>query len=303
MTTQQRPLDTCKVDSCDRTVSVKASRLCNTHYMRFLRNGTTELLPREPRPAEAPGPCRVDGCDKPVRVKSSQLCGMHYGRFLKHGSTELGERPEMERETCKIDGCGSYVFCKGVCEVHYGRFRRTGSYEPQPKTSDSMCSFCGTRFAVYSDGRCRPCKQKLRRGADHVKGICQQCGAEYETARKYADTSNRGRFCSPACKAAERIADGRAAEAVRRSNYKRKYGLTVEQVEEMRSKGCAICGAENGEDGHRWGNLHIDHDHVTGKVRGVLCASCNLGLGKFQDDPAILQAAIDYLAGALVPIP
>ena len=39
----------------------------------------------------------------------------------------------------------------------------------------------------------------------------------------------------------------------------------------------------------------IDHDHETGKVRGLLCHECNTALGKFGDDPAILLRAVDYL--------
>lgn len=42
--------------------------------------------------------------------------------------------------------------------------------------------------------------------------------------------------------------------------------------------------------------MHIDHDHRTGKVRGILCQACNLGLGKFRDDPALIKSAIRYLS-------
>lgn len=43
------------------------------------------------------------------------------------------------------------------------------------------------------------------------------------------------------------------------------------------------------------GKPHIDHCHNTMKIRGVLCASCNHGIARFQDDPALLRAAADYL--------
>lgn len=41
--------------------------------------------------------------------------------------------------------------------------------------------------------------------------------------------------------------------------------------------------------------INIDHDHATGKVRGLLCTSCNTSLGKFKDNPAILRVAADYI--------
>lgn len=53
---------------------------------------------------------------------------------------------------------------------------------------------------------------------------------------------------------------------------------------------CAICLREpNGRP------LDEDHDHVTGEVRGLLCRSCNTAIGKFGDNPATLERAIDYL--------
>lgn len=50
---------------------------------------------------------------------------------------------------------------------------------------------------------------------------------------------------------------------------------------------CVICGDDS--------KLVVDHDHVTGSVRGMLCSSCNLGLGKFKDDPDLLEYARIYL--------
>lgn len=74
----------------------------------------------------------------------------------------------------------------------------------------------------------------------------------------------------------------------------RKYGITVDEFYEMLQKQnnkCAICGSTN------WGHVSpsIDHDHKTGKVRGLLCNRCNTVLGLVQDDPNILQNTINYL--------
>lgn len=56
---------------------------------------------------------------------------------------------------------------------------------------------------------------------------------------------------------------------------------------------CAICG---GNDFERIGRvLSVDHDHKTGKVRGLLCLTCNSGLGIFKDDPVLLKKASSYL--------
>lgn len=51
---------------------------------------------------------------------------------------------------------------------------------------------------------------------------------------------------------------------------------------------CVICGEESTR-------LAVDHDHKTGQFRGLLCSECNLGLGKFKDDPVLLQHARIYL--------
>jgi len=54
-------------------------------------------------------------------------------------------------------------------------------------------------------------------------------------------------------------------------------------------KTCAICHSAPRA------RLHIDHNHKTGKYRGLLCDNCNLGLGHFKDSPALLAKAIEYL--------
>ncbi len=72
-----------------------------------------------------------------------------------------------------------------------------------------------------------------------------------------------------------------------------KYGITeADWLQLLNKQGnlCAICGGK--QEGRV---LCIDHDHLTGKVRGLLCGNCNVGLGNFRDSPKILESAIAYL--------
>jgi len=80
-------------------------------------------------------------------------------------------------------------------------------------------------------------------------------------------------------------------KVVRNYSLKRKYNITPEDYNTLYNKQqgkCAICG--NSEE-----LLHVDHDHITGKVRGLLCLKCNRGIGFLNDDIKILQQAINYL--------
>jgi len=61
---------------------------------------------------------------------------------------------------------------------------------------------------------------------------------------------------------------------------------------------CLICGNAETSRNPKTGeprSLAVDHDHETGKIRGLLCTFCNTALGKFHDDVEILKKAIDYL--------
>jgi hypothetical protein len=64
----------------------------------------------------------------------------------------------------------------------------------------------------------------------------------------------------------------------------------------LRAQGgrCAICGAD--EAGGK-GRFHVDHDHATGVIRGLLCHACNLGIGMLRDNPDLMRAAIRYVQG------
>lgn len=83
----------------------------------------------------------------------------------------------------------------------------------------------------------------------------------------------------------------------RKTNLKAKYGITLEQYDQMFNKQggvCAICGRPP-----KIRRLAVDHDHKTGIVRGLLCFRCNYGLGFWKDDKQLLGAALTYLGDPL----
>lgn len=101
-------------------------------------------------------------------------------------------------------------------------------------------------------------------------------------------------------------------ETVRRSNLWRLYKIREPEYDALvaaQGNRCAACGVHADDidtskiggrpkaDGTRSPSfpLAVDHDHDTGRVRGLLCPGCNRGLGHFRDDPAALRGAADYL--------
>jgi hypothetical protein len=88
------------------------------------------------------------------------------------------------------------------------------------------------------------------------------------------------------------------------SHLRRTFGITLEQYKsllELQDGGCAVCGVVPDvaiEVQRKQGiatRLVVDHCHDTGRVRGLLCASCNKGIGHLRDDPALLRLAVQYL--------
>lgn len=90
----------------------------------------------------------------------------------------------------------------------------------------------------------------------------------------------------------------RVEQLARHAEYRRvhkrpnKYGITVEQLsalELLQGGACAGCGVSTEK-------LQVDHDHVTNRVRGLLCLTCNLALGSLKDNPETMRRLIEYLA-------
>jgi hypothetical protein len=102
---------------------------------------------------------------------------------------------------------------------------------------------------------------------------------------------NYNGMCVDCKRSADRNSNKKASK---RYQVKSQYGLTMDQVESIKTIQecrCAIC-KDLFNDTYK---TQIDHCHETGKVRGLLCINCNWLLGKSRDTPELLRAAADYL--------
>jgi hypothetical protein len=122
-------------------------------------------------------------------------------------------------------------------------------------------------------------KVKGLRHCDECRGICQQHG-----------TLGSVNSCGE-CKAAymrRYLNDSQRRERNRARVRAYTYGLTIDELYDLESiENCQICGKS--------ATLVIDHDHRTGKIRGMLCRQCNTGIGMAFEDISILASMIQYI--------
>lgn len=140
-------------------------------------------------------------------------------------------------------------------------------------------------FHKNSSPRC----VKSRRGRCYV---CKECSSQ-----RYKDPSGRGKETSRKAKLKKKISDPVGFSISSRGTHlKAKYGIDhseYERILQLQNGRCAICKTKN--PGGR-GLFHVDHDHITGKIRGLLCLMCNAGLGMFRDNYCFVFNASEYLA-------
>lgn len=165
------------------------------------------------------------------------------------------------------------------------------------------CSKCGSVGPFYN-----------------VRGtLCVECHrargrAYYAANREAVKAKHRALYATSPARRASMNARSRAhyqknADRVkgqmRASRLRIDYGLTPEAFDQMFENQEGLCGvcsclmvarAANGLDGNRV--ACVDHDHHTGKVRGLLCRACNSGIGRLKDSITLLRNAVGYLEDA-----
>lgn len=126
---------------------------------------------------------------------------------------------------------------------------------------------------------------------DELEYRCKECCSKY--CKQYYQ-KNRKQIQKRA-RQWQRENPGVRAKIHRENQLKRKYGLTPEDYDQMladQNGCCAICGGRQSKSNRR---LAVDHDKETKRVRGLLCVSCNRGIGYLQHNTDILRNAVAYL--------
>ena len=133
---------------------------------------------------------------------------------------------------------------------------------------------------------------------------CNHCLGTKSVTEFYKNKANRDglqKRCIPCQRKATAASKAKVGSEVTQqrqheTQLRRKYGISVEQYKEMftaQQGQCAICGTT--DPGHTRTNFCVDHCHSSGKVRGLLCNSCNTAIGKFNVDIERIHKAIAYL--------
>jgi hypothetical protein len=187
----------------------------------------------------------------------------------------------------------------------------TCSATPIQTDKKRICSVCKLEKTVndFSRGnyRCRPCNRQYcrdraaARAADSAAHrICANCSKP----KRGSELVRGGAWCKP-CAAIRMRSYFAAGKAIgldhdRKHHLRTLYRLAPSDYVRLldRQKGlCAICETDKPSSGNspRFKNFAVDHDHVTERVRGLLCANCNRGIGSFDDNVKLLLRAARYL--------
>lgn len=172
---------------------------------------------------------------------------------------------------CSVEGCVEKHLAKGLCHLHYHRLRNTGFTGDPIRYSDAAPEGSRTCVKCSTVKTLENFRHSVRDGKEYWARTCKLC--ERSGAKKW-QTENPERF----------------NYLQKRGVFKRAYGERGVELYELRISGKGAC--ENCGDSE---NLHIDHNHVTGEVRGLLCHRCNTALGLLKEDTERIEGLVRYL--------
>jgi hypothetical protein len=180
-----------------------------------------------------------------------------------------------------------------------GRTLSVTEFHRNVRRSDGLAFYCRQCAAERSEKsrRKQGIKERRQSPVPVPEGskwcpACEEVKPLADFTKTRAKPSGYHSYCLP-CHTAKGVASKtRHHGSTREYHLRRRYGIGQAEFDLMLAEQggiCAICRAPDPQ--------HVDHDHRTGLVRGILCFNCNGGLGQFRDDPVLLANAITYLKG------
>ena len=183
-----------------------------------------------------------------------------------------------------------------------GEIKAATEFWKLKSSKDGLAYYCKVCFGVRNSRSYRKKQasagketRAYRRHSDVPEGMkyCSQCKTIKpfaEFGRNRASSTGLTTYCRPCHNRVMAEERRRNHGSGRNAQLKRRYGVTEEQVGQMvveQGGVCVICLRAEAK--------HVDHDHMTGLVRRILCFKCNGALGQFEDDPERLRFAAEYL--------
>jgi len=149
--------------------------------------------------------------------------------------------------------------------------------------------------------QCSRCKRKLPlnefdKNRSHKDGLQVYCKVCMAIAGKKYKQSEKGKATTAKNWRKRYYGKGGKVQH-RRYQFRYRYGITLEQHKQIyldQNGCCLLC-----EEPIEYSKIHTDHNHITGEVRGLICARCNISLGHFKVDekPKLLLKAVKYIKG------
>jgi len=155
-------------------------------------------------------------------------------------------------------------------------------------TNSSSCIECSKKY-VSNWKQTDAGKQSTQQTSRRHGTVYREDTSNAVTIKKHRDNYNNSEHGKATMK---QYNDSKTFEQRKNARLKNRYGIDLiayENMYEEQTGCCQICNTPHD-------TLHVDHDHSSGNVRALLCASCNKGLGMFKDNIEHLQKAIAYLS-------
>jgi len=300
----------CNVESCERNADRvwsedRSKRICETHFKRWEKTGKFSIDRPDDWGLETKRKYKEKECvhcNKVKKIAAKGLCRACYQRQNKTGSLEYQRKGIIN--ICTEEYCSGNVVSNGLCDKHRMRLERYGQLDTL--RSDDW----GTRtkhplYIYWTDTKRRetlniskewkenfwsfvnivkerPSKNHFLRAVDLNKELGQ----------------NNWQWIEGITKAERHMVN----KAKQRDSERNRAKVSAKERESLliaADNKCEICGEKPNIDdsvtGKKKNKLCVDHCHVTGKLRGILCSNCNIGIGNLKDSTELLRKAILYL--------